>query len=118
MTDPIVEALLLLVVGMASVFAALFLLAGMIRFLEWADSRINTIRIRKYADKVETHQVDDDVNDEIVAVITAAIAATIRKPVVVRKIRFLESGAEPAWAVTGRLNIMASHAITKRKSLS
>ena len=45
MTDPIVEALLLLVVGMAAVFAALFLLAGMIRFLEWADSRINAIRI-------------------------------------------------------------------------
>ena len=36
--------------------------------------------------------------------------------VTISKIRFLESGAEPAWAVTGRLNIMASHAITKRKS--
>jgi sodium pump decarboxylase gamma subunit len=116
MTDPLIEAILLLVAGMAAVFSALLLLAGMIRLLEWADTRINMIRIRKYADKVETHQVDDEVNDEIVAVITAAVATTIRKPVVVRKIRFLASGAEPAWAVTGRLNVMASHAITKRKS--
>ena len=116
MTDPIIEVILLLIVGMAVVFTALLLLAGMIRLLIWGDSRINAMRIRKYADKVETHQVDDEVNDEIVAVITAAVTTSIRKPVVVRKIRFLESGAEPAWAVTGRLNIMASHAITKRKS--
>jgi sodium pump decarboxylase gamma subunit len=116
MTNPVTEAVLLLVVGMAVVFSALLLLAGMIRLLEWADRRINAVRIRTYATKVETHQVDDDVNDEIVAVITAAIATTLRKPVVVRKIRFLSSGSEPAWAVTGRLNIMASHAITKRKS--
>ena len=116
MTDPILEAFLLLVVGMAAVFSALLLLAGMIRLLKWGDAQINAMRIRKYADKVETHQVDDEVNDEIVAVITAAVASTIRKPVVVRTIRFLDNGAEPAWAVTGRLNIMASHAITRRKS--
>jgi sodium pump decarboxylase gamma subunit len=116
MTDPIIEAVLLLVVGMSIVFSALVLLAGMIGFLEWADTRINSLKIRKYAERVEAHQVDDDVNDEVVAVITAAITTTLKQPVVVRKIRFLSSGSEPAWAVTGRLNIMASHAIAKRKS--
>ena len=116
MTDPIVEALLLMVAGLSAVFSALLLLAGMIRLLEWADTRLNSLRIRKYAEKVDSHQIEDDVNDEVVAVITAAIATTLKQPVVVRKIHFLSSGPGPAWAVTGRLNIMASHAIAKRKS--
>jgi len=116
MTDPIIEAVLLLVVGMSAVFSALLLLAGMIWLLEWADTRLNSLRIRKYAEKVESHKVDDEVNDEIVVVITAAVTTTLKQPVIVRKIRFLNSGPGPAWAVTGRLNIMASHAIAKRKS--
>ena len=116
MTDPIVEAVLLMVAGMSAVFSALLLLAGMIRLLEWTDTRLNSLRIRKYAEKLESHQIEDDVNDEVVAVITAAISTTLKQPVIVRKIRFLNSGPGPAWAVTGRLNIMASHAIAKRKS--
>lgn len=116
MQSMILETLLLLVVGMGVVFAALFLLAGMIRAMEWTDRRINAFRIRTYAEKVETHKVDEEINDEVVAVIAAAVTAAIRKPVVVRRIRFLSDGPAPAWSVTGRLNIMASHAIAKRKS--
>jgi sodium pump decarboxylase gamma subunit len=117
MEQRIVESLLLLVAGMTSVFTALLLLAGMIRLLEWTDRTLNTKRIKKYSEKVETHKVDDELNDEIVAVIAAAVAATLRPPVRIRRIRFLTGGgSDPAWAVTGRLNIMASHAIAKRKS--
>jgi sodium pump decarboxylase gamma subunit len=117
MGQDIIESVLLLVVGMAAVFSALLLLAGMIRLLEWVDRCINTTRIRKYSEKVEAHKVDDEINDEIVAVISAAVAATLRPPVRIRKIRFLTGGpSDPAWAVTGRLNIMASHAISRRKS--
>lgn len=117
MEQRIVESLLLLVAGMTSVFTALLLLAGMIRLLEWTDRTLNTKRIKKYSEKVETHKVDDELNDEIVAVISAAVAAMLRPPVRIRRIRFLtDAASDPAWAVTGRLNIMASHAIAKRKS--
>jgi len=116
MEQNIIEAVLVLVVGMAVVFLALILLAGMIRMLEWTDRRINSLRIKKYAEKVETHKVDEEINDEIVAVLSAAVATALRKPVRIRKIRFLSGGPAQAWAVTGRLNIMASHAITRRKS--
>jgi sodium pump decarboxylase gamma subunit len=116
MEAPLIQSVVLLFAGMGVVFTALLLLAMVIRMVEWADSRVNASRIKTYAKKVETHQVDEELNDEIVAVITAAVATTLKSPVIVRKIRFLSSGPEPAWAVTGRLNIMASHAIAKRKS--
>lgn len=112
------EAVLLLVVGMSSVFLALALLGAMIRGMKWADEAINAHRIRSYAQKVEAQRVDEELNDEIVAVLTAAASAMMKKPVTVRTIRFLSGGPVPAWAVTGRLNIMASHAIAKRKSSS
>ncbi len=117
MEQRIIESFLLLIAGMVSVFSALLLLAGTIRLLEWTDRTLNTKRIKKYSEKVETHKVDDELNDEIVAVISAAVAAMLRPPVRIRQIRFLTEGAsDQSWAVTGRLNIMASHAIARRKS--
>jgi sodium pump decarboxylase gamma subunit len=117
MVENLTQSILLLVVGMIVVFAALLLLAGMIRLMEWTDRTLNTKRIKKYSEKVETHKVDDELNDEIVAVISAAVAAMLRPPVRIRRIRFLTEGAsDQSWAVTGRLNIMASHAIARRKS--
>jgi len=117
MAQNIIEALLLLAVGMTAVFSALLLLAGMIRSMEWIDRTLNTKRIRKYAEKVEAHKVDEELNDEVIAIIAAAVAATLRPPVRIRTIRFLTDAAPDAtWAVTGRLNIMASHAIARRKN--
>ncbi len=116
MQQNIIESLLLLVVGISVVFTALLILAGMIRMLDWIDRSINALRIRKYSAKVETLQIDDDVNDEIVAVLSAAVTTVLNQQVRIRKIRFLSGGPAPAWAVTGRVNIMASHAISKRKS--
>jgi hypothetical protein len=55
-------------------------------------------------------------DEETVAVLAAAATETLKRPVSVRRVRFLTPGAEPTWAVVGRLNIMASHAIVRRKS--
>ncbi|MBI5473035.1 MAG: OadG family protein [Ignavibacteriae bacterium] len=113
----IFESLLLLVVGMSGVFASLLLLAGMIWLFRFADETLNKRRIQTYSKKVELHEVVDEVNDEVVAVITAAVTAALRKPVVVRRVQFLnQKSGSASWAVTGRVNIMASHAIAKRKS--
>jgi sodium pump decarboxylase gamma subunit len=116
--ENLTESFLLLVVGMSGVFLSLMFLAGMIWTFRFADEELNKRRIKKYAAKVETKQVEDDINDELVAVIVAAASATLHKAVTVRRVQFLGQQAGGAWSVTGRLNIMASHAISKRKSTS
>lgn len=113
MTEKLLEASLVLVAGMTGVFASLSLLAGMIWLIKAVDEKINTLRIRLYSKKVEVQP--EEIHDELAAVISAAVFSTLKKPVIIRKIRFLDNRFEDAWAVTGRLNIMASRPIRKRK---
>jgi Na+-transporting methylmalonyl-CoA/oxaloacetate decarboxylase gamma subunit len=116
--EPLYESGLLLVVGLSVTIVVLALLAGLIWLLKAVDETLNARRIKTYAEKVETRKVDVDVNDEIVAVLASAAAVALKRPIAIRRVRFLNPSVEPAWAVTGRLNIMASHAISKRKSHS
>lgn len=116
MTEKIYEALLLMLIGMSSVILVLVMMAVLIQVGKWLDETINAIRIRRYSAKIEKQISGDDLNDEIIAVITAAVMTTYRKKIRVRKIRFLDHSTQPTWAITGRLNIMGSHLITKRKS--
>lgn len=120
MLDLLLEASLILLVGMGVVLFSLLLFAGLIVGLRASDERFNLFRIRRYTARVEATppQQQQDVNDELVAVLTAAAAVAIRKPVRIRRMRFLESGTAGAWTSAGRLNIMASHAIPRRKSTS
>ncbi|MBX2990937.1 MAG: OadG family protein [Bacteroidetes bacterium] len=115
--EKILESLLVMLVGMTGVFTSLVFLAGMIWFFRWADEKLNKWKIRRYAEKVESHQVEDEINDELIALLSAAAATALHKSVVVKKVQFLnQKTAGASWAVTGRLNVMASHAISKRKS--
>jgi hypothetical protein len=57
----------------------------------------------------------DPESDELVAVLTASACEVLQKPLVVKRIQFIASPENTAWSVTGRLNIMASHLIPKRK---
>ena len=110
------QSLILLVVGMGGVFAALLLLAGMIWLLKWADEFANGLRIRRYAREAESAAEEEGLNDEIVAVLTAAATAAARRRVRVKTVRFLAPLTAGAWSSSGRLNIMASHQISRRKS--
>lgn len=114
--ENLLQSLVLLAVGMGGVFAALLLLAGMIWLLRAADEQLNRRRIRQYAKSVEAETGVEELNDEIVAVLSAAAVAAMRRSVRIRRVRFLTAGREGAWAVTGRLNVMASHQISRRKS--
>jgi sodium pump decarboxylase gamma subunit len=116
--DNFSQSLQLLVIGMSVTLAVLAGLACLIWLFKAVDERLNARRIKSYAEKVETHKVDVDLNDEVVAVLAAAATVMLKRQVSVRRVRFLVPAAEPAWAVTGRLNIMASHAISRRKSQS
>jgi Na+-transporting methylmalonyl-CoA/oxaloacetate decarboxylase gamma subunit len=116
MLERFIESSILLIVGLGGVFAALLLMAGMIWMMRSSDEWLNAFRIRRYAKKVEEKASEDEVNDEVIAVIAAATATALRRHVRIRKIRFLGTQAPGAWAVTGRLNVMASHQISKRKT--
>jgi hypothetical protein len=59
---------------------------------------------------------EEELSDELIAVIAAAAAETLIAKVVVRRIQFLNDTSTGAWATTGRLNIMASHQISKRNT--
>ena len=52
---------------------------------------------------------EEELSDELVAVITIAAHEIIKKPVVVKAIHFLDTPTDTAWAVHGRFNIMNSH---------
>lgn len=114
MTDALLESVLLLVVGMGVVLISLTLLAWMIGGIKFVDEKLNLRRIRTYAERVAPTLPEDDVSDEVAAVIAAAVATTFRKKAVVRRIRVFSPGG--AWSSTGRINIMASHHFGKRRT--
>ncbi len=63
----------------------------------------------------ETSGPDEDDN-EILAIITAAVAASLATQALrVRRVRFLKATPQTAWSVSGRLSLMASHLISKGK---
>ena len=113
MAEKLIESLLILLIGIVGVFISLSLLAVMIWLIKAADEKINLLRIVSYSKKAEVQP--EEINDELVAVISAAVFTTLKKPVVIRKIRFLDNKAGDTWAVTGRVNVMASRPIRKRK---
>jgi len=117
--ENLLESFLLMVAGMAATLSVLGALAGLIWVLKTVDEKLNSRRIKTYADKVETHKVDVELNDEVVAVLAAVASVVLKRPISIRRVRFLKPATEEgAWAVTGRLNIMASHAISRRKAHS
>ena len=116
MADALNEALMVLLAGMTVVFVSLVLLAGLIWLVRTVDETINARRIRRYEAGIAEATGGEELNDEIVAVLAAAATVAIRRPIVIRRVRFLQATRNPAWAVTGRLNIMGSHAPQRRKS--
>lgn len=94
--------IVMLIVGVAVMLVVLGFIAGLLWQRRSTDNK----------------RAGGDLDDETIAVIAAAAAMTLKRPVSIRRVRFLAPAAEPVWAVTGRLNIMASHAISRRKSHS
>src|SRR5512133_1950632 len=65
--------------------------------------------------KVGPATIESDESDELIAVLTAAAHETLKAPVIVKSFTFLSNTENPMWSVSGRINIMASHLISKRK---
>jgi len=50
-------------------------------------------------------------DEELVAVLTAAASVTLKKHVVVRKIKSINPNMESAWSQSGRASVMGSHSL-------
>lgn len=61
--------------------------------------------------KAAAKVVEEELSPETLTVITAAICAFLGKPARIRRVRRL--GAANAWAQVGRVNVMASHTLTR-----
>ena len=59
--------------------------------------------------KSDAKKSEEEISDELVAVITIAAHEIIKKPVVVKAIHFLDTPSDTAWSVHGRFNIMNSN---------
>ena len=57
---------------------------------------------------------DEEVSPEVLVVITAAICAFLGKPARIRRVRRLPLGGANPWAQVGRVNVMASHTLTRQ----
>ncbi len=119
--DTIIQSLVLLLIGMGVVFAALLVLAGLIWAFRAADDLLGRRKLMHERARLLSRipepeeEIESETDDEVIAVIAAAITSALRHPISVRRVRFL--GPTPpsgVWAVSGRINIMASHLISKR----
>ncbi|MDT3737990.1 MAG: OadG family protein [Candidatus Kapabacteria bacterium] len=114
--DRILYALELTVVGMSSVFLILIFFACLIWFMKYIDAVITKTKTKKSKiglQPIPEISIDDD--DELIAVITAAIQMTISNKASIKNIQFLgQQNQEGNWAAAGRLNVMSSHNLNKR----
>jgi hypothetical protein len=56
----------------------------------------------------------EELNDEIIAAITAAVITMFAQPVSLKSVKLFERTGGAAWLTSGRFTIMTSHTISKR----
>ncbi len=60
------------------------------------------------------NQEAEELNDEIIAVITAAVITMFKEPVSLKSVKLFERTGGVAWLTSGRFTIMTSHTISRR----
>ena len=106
-------AIEIIILGMGTVFSSLAFFAFLIWSMTSIDERYNKYKIKKYSILLEKKEVSEEHNDEIIAVISAAIFNALRKEVVIHKIHFLDNSKVTAWASSGRDSLMSSHYVKR-----
>lgn len=114
--DRILYSLELTVVGMSSVFIILIFFACLIWLMKFLDAKVTAKNFNKTAVKViPVPEITSEVDNALIAVITAAIHMTISKKARIKHVQFLgHQTQEGNWAAAGRLNVMSSHNLNKR----
>ncbi len=115
MWERLSEALVVMAVGLGAVFSSLLFFYLMMIVLQYIDSKFNLYMVNKKLNPVSEPKDDKEVaiTPEIVAVISAAAYEVFKKPIVVKKIKYLTK-TETSWSQTGRMIVMGSHNIEKK----
>lgn len=114
MLENLLEALVILIVGIGGVFISLIFFYLLIFLLKTVDEKINKIRVSKKLGLKSTEKQEKDIlTPELVAVISASAFIAIQKPIIVKRIHFLDDHGDTPWARIGRLNIIGSHNIRR-----
>lgn len=111
------EALILMFIGMISVFVVLTFFYLLIVITNKTNALINKKKAsRKLNVDAKTPAVPktDEINPEIIAVISAAILVTLKSKVKIKSIKFLKEPDDTSWARIGRLSLIESHHINVR----
>ncbi len=95
--------------GMSVVFVGLIILLMIMKFFQWLDARIAAPRAAAPAPAASA--TPGTLSPQDMAVISAAVAIAIGKPVRVRRIRYRRGSPESTWTRQGRITIMGSHHI-------
>lgn len=117
----IISGLEIAVIGISVVFVALALVAFLVSNLDWIDrvlaGKPTVEAAPAVAEQPQVPQIEpkasleDGIPQEIIAVISAAVAVALGEKVRVTHIQRHQPGA--TWRVQGRSNIMSSHAVKK-----
>ncbi len=116
MFERLAEAIVVMIVGISAVFSSLVFFYLLIVILMAVDKKINAKKVLsklKPTSIVKDEESLEVINPEIVAVIAAAAYEMFNKPIVIKKIHYLNQSAGTSWAESGRLTVMGSHNIRK-----
>lgn len=112
MTEKITEALIVVVVGMGSVFSVLALLAGVLVVLSALGLKRTSSTV---AEDDESRNIIEDEEGEIAAVISAALTAALGEMPVVKQVKLADEQDERSnWAAAGRQMVLGSHNLHKK----
>ncbi len=118
MIDKIIYALELTVVGLTGVLLVLFGFSLIIAFMKYIDTKMTEKKYQKsivHKPLANNEIVDESLDPELIAVISAAIQMSFNKNAQIKRIQFLGHKSHSGqWATAGRLSVMSSHNINKR----
>ncbi len=107
MTDLMLYGLKISFIGLVVVFAALTMVASMVRLFG---------RLFAVSEISQPDLQQEDIPEEVIAVIAASVAAVLDRPYKIKRIHYLRSDSDQGgWSRQGRATIMASH-ITRQSN--
>lgn len=111
--EDLAYALKISVIGIAIVFVGLILIEWILRLFQVMDAWIS--RSKKEGPETKAQEaITKEISDERLAVIAAAVEASIGKAKL-KRIRYRKGRFETTWASMGRAAVMASRKIEHKK---
>ncbi len=110
--NTLLNGLFISLIGIFVVLISLSFFSIIIAIIHKIDEKINEMRARKHLKS--TVEEPTMIDPKIVAVITAAALETFKKPIKIKRIKFVDKHTMPSsWSSSGRLSIFESHKIIK-----